>query len=251
MGHCRWRVQRRVLLLILRHLSFLLLFLHFWISRFLPGIISLRSGQACRACVVAADPLCFLSLVTVFVSPSSWRTHFCIDSYFFSFQHCKNVMPLLLAFLINSSSPLSNTLFFSGSFKDFFFFSSWIMSTDFFGFTLFEVCWASWSLWKVFTCYFFEYFSALHSFSSSGTSVNCILDFFEGSHPSLGASLVAQWLRLLAMQETQILSLGQEEPLEEGMAIHSSTLAWEFPWTEEPGRLHSVGSHRVGHNWSD
>ena len=48
------------------------------------------------------------------------------------------------------------------------------------------------------------------------------------------------------MQETQVQSLGQEEPLEEGMAIHSSILAWEIPWTEEPGRLWSVGSQRVG-----
>ena len=50
------------------------------------------------------------------------------------------------------------------------------------------------------------------------------------------------------MQETQVQSLGQEEPLEEGMAIHSSILAWEIPWTEEPGRLWSVGSQRVGHD---
>ena len=52
---------------------------------------------------------------------------------------------------------------------------------------------------------------------------------------------------LPAMQETQerqVLSLGQEDPLEEGMAIHSSTLAWRMPWTEEPGR-ESTGSQRV------
>ena len=46
------------------------------------------------------------------------------------------------------------------------------------------------------------------------------------------------------MQETQVQSLGQEEPLEEGMAIHSSILAWEIPWTEEPGRLRSMGSKK-------
>jgi len=45
-----------------------------------------------------------------------------------------------------------------------------------------------------------------------------------------------------------IQSLGQEDPLEEGMATHSSVLAWRIPWTEEPGRLQSIGSHRVGHN---
>ena len=51
---------------------------------------------------------------------------------------------------------------------------------------------------------------------------------------------------LLAMQETQVQSLGQEDSLEEGTAIHSGILAWRIPWTEEPGGLQSVGSHRVG-----
>ena len=50
------------------------------------------------------------------------------------------------------------------------------------------------------------------------------------------------------MQETQVLSLGQEEPLEEEMATHSSIIAWEIPWTEEPGRLQSMGSRRVGYD---
>ena len=63
------------------------------------------------------------------------------------------------------------------------------------------------------------------------------------------ASLVAQRVkRLPAMQETWVRSLGQEDPLEKEMATHSSTLAWKTPWTEEPGRLHSMGSLRVGHN---
>ena len=44
------------------------------------------------------------------------------------------------------------------------------------------------------------------------------------------------------------LALGQKDPLEEGMATHSSTLAWRIPWTEEPGRLQSTGSQRVGHD---
>ena len=44
-------------------------------------------------------------------------------------------------------------------------------------------------------------------------------------------------------------SLGQEDPLEKEMAIHSSILAWEIPWTEEAGRLHSVASQRVRHDW--
>ena len=46
---------------------------------------------------------------------------------------------------------------------------------------------------------------------------------------------------LPAMQETQVPSLGQEDPLEQEMATHSSILAWEIPWTEEPGRLQSKG----------
>ena len=49
----------------------------------------------------------------------------------------------------------------------------------------------------------------------------------------------------------QVLSLGWEDLLEEGMASHSSILAWRIPWTEEPERLQSTGSHRVGHNYSD
>ena len=51
-----------------------------------------------------------------------------------------------------------------------------------------------------------------------------------------------------AMQETQVQSLGQEDALEEEMATHSSILAWEIPWTEEPGGLQSTGLQRVGHN---
>ena len=51
-----------------------------------------------------------------------------------------------------------------------------------------------------------------------------------------------------AMQETQVRSLGQEDPLEKNMATHSSILAWKIPWTEEPGGLQSMGSQRVGHD---
>ena len=54
--------------------------------------------------------------------------------------------------------------------------------------------------------------------------------------------------RLLAMQETRVRSLDWEDPLEKEMAAHSSTLAWKIPWTEEPGRLHSMGLQRVGHD---
>ena len=53
---------------------------------------------------------------------------------------------------------------------------------------------------------------------------------------------------LTVMQETQVRSLGQEDPLEKGMATHSSILAWRIPWTEEPGRLQSVELQRVRHD---
>ena len=63
------------------------------------------------------------------------------------------------------------------------------------------------------------------------------------------SSLVAQLVKSLpAMLETWVRSLGQEDPLEKEMATHSSTLAWKIPWTEEPGRLQSMGSQRVGHD---
>ena len=62
-------------------------------------------------------------------------------------------------------------------------------------------------------------------------------------------SEVAQMVkRLPAMQETQVRSLGWEDPLEKEMATHASTLAWKIPWTEEPGRLQSMGSQRVEHD---
>ena len=52
------------------------------------------------------------------------------------------------------------------------------------------------------------------------------------------------------MQETQVWSLGREDPLEKEMSTHSSTLVWKIPWTEEPGRLQSMGPQRVGHDWA-
>ena len=65
----------------------------------------------------------------------------------------------------------------------------------------------------------------------------------------LWAALVAQMVKnLSAIQETQVQSLGWEDPLEEAMETHSSILAWRIPWTEEPGGLQSMGSQRVGHN---
>ena len=64
-------------------------------------------------------------------------------------------------------------------------------------------------------------------------------------------SLVAQRVkRLAAVWETQVQFLVWEDPLEKAMATHSSTLAWKIPWTEEPGRLQSMGSLRVRHDWA-
>ena len=74
-------------------------------------------------------------------------------------------------------------------------------------------------------------------------------DFYVRNYPRPRASLVAQMVkRLTAMWETQVQSLGWEDPLEKEMATHSSTLAWKIPWTEEPGRLQSMGSQRDGHD---
>ena len=65
------------------------------------------------------------------------------------------------------------------------------------------------------------------------------------------SAILPWWLRLKClpgMQKTRVRSLGLEDPLEKEMATHSSTLAWRIPWREEPGRLHSMGSQRVGHD---
>ena len=65
----------------------------------------------------------------------------------------------------------------------------------------------------------------------------------------LWGSLVTQTVKNLpAIWETQVRSLGQEDPLEKDMTTHSSIPAWGIPWTEEPGGLQSTGSQRLGHN---
>ena len=64
-----------------------------------------------------------------------------------------------------------------------------------------------------------------------------------------GASLVVQMVKCLpARRKTWVQSLGREDPLEKEIAIYSSILAWKIPWTEEPGRLQSMQSQRVGHD---
>ena len=72
---------------------------------------------------------------------------------------------------------------------------------------------------------------------------------FPPVHLDFRTFLVAQTVkRLSTMRETWVLSLGQEDLLEKEMAIHSSAIAWKIPWTEEPDRLQSMGSQRVGHD---
>ena len=75
--------------------------------------------------------------------------------------------------------------------------------------------------------------------------------FFPHISFGRGTSLVVQMVkRLSTMWETRVRSLGWEDPLKKEMAIHSSTLAWKTPWTEEPGGLQSMGSRRGGHDWA-
>ena len=63
-----------------------------------------------------------------------------------------------------------------------------------------------------------------------------------------GNSVVKNLPAVQELQETQVPSLGQEVPLEEGVATHSNILAWRISWTEEPGGLQSMGSQRVGYD---
>ena len=72
-----------------------------------------------------------------------------------------------------------------------------------------------------------------------------VIDLYVLYRPSLGAHMIKH---LPAMQEIWVQSVGEEDLLEEGMAIHSRILAWRIPWTDKPGGLQSMGSHRVGHN---
>ena len=77
------------------------------------------------------------------------------------------------------------------------------------------------------------------------------IHFSRGTSCILKSSLVAQTVkRLSTMRETRVRSLGWEDPLEKAMSIHSSTIAWKIAWTEEPGRLQSLGSQRVRHDWA-
>ena len=92
--------------------------------------------------------------------------------------------------------------------------------------------------------------SVLHFLISK---IYCLGLFLELKNISIyvRASLVAQTVKNPhAVQETWIQSLGWEDPLEKGTATHSGILAWRIPWTEEPGRLQSMGPQRVRHSWA-
>ena len=107
--------------------------------------------------------------------------------------------------------------------------------------------------------------AAVHGVAKSWTRLSdwTELDKFIPSYPPICLSLstivgnftwnwipVAQMVKNLpAMQETQVWSLGQKDPLVKGMAIHSSILDWRMPWIEEPSRPQPMGLQRVGHNW--
>ena len=89
----------------------------------------------------------------------------------------------------------------------------------------------------------------LHTDFSGGKDVDLLIPswtIFQFDPYSQRAALVAQWVKNVpAVQETQVPSLGWEDPLEKKMASHSSILAWRIPWTEEPGGLQSLGSQEV------
>ena len=81
----------------------------------------------------------------------------------------------------------------------------------------------------------------------TSTPTSTTTRFPESIWQRIWTSLVPHVVKNLpAMWETQVQSLGKEDPLEKGMATHSSILACRIPWTEEPGRLQSMGMHRVG-----
>ena len=93
----------------------------------------------------------------------------------------------------------------------------------------------------------FVFCSSIVKFEFKKCESSYIISLSQGYFGYSGA--LAQSVKdLPAVQETQVRSLGWEDPLEKAMAPHSSTLAWKIPWMEEPGRLQSMGSLRVGHD---
>ena len=100
------------------------------------------------------------------------------------------------------------------------------------------------------------YNDKLQGFLGTGRTLMCFLGqhmpiwFWQATSSLVGRFFTHTVKNLPAMRETRVWSLGQEEPLEEGMATHSGILAWRIPRTEEPGKLKSMVSQRVRHDWA-
>ena len=91
------------------------------------------------------------------------------------------------------------------------------------------------------------WWATVHGVAKSRTRLSDFTFTFLQTYAQMWASLVTQTVKNLpVMQKTWVRSLGWEDPLEKGMAAHSSILTWRIPWTEELGRLQSTGSQRVG-----
>ena len=105
----------------------------------------------------------------------------------------------------------------------------------------------------VFTLFLYLFFIFLNScyFNNCNfLTFNSFSKFVSSYIPNLGPPWWLRWLKNPpAVRETWMWSPSWEDPLEKGMATHSSILAWRIPWTEEPGRLQSTGLQRVGHDW--
>ena len=98
--------------------------------------------------------------------------------------------------------------------------------------------------------HFFFYARGTHNYNVIDAD-----DCYGGFRLFIWASLVAKWVKsppaMPETQETQVQSLGWEDPLQKGTATHSNILAWKIPWTGEPGRLQSTALQRVGQHWID
>ena len=104
--------------------------------------------------------------------------------------------------------------------------------------------------WKPSSRFQTAYFSVCPHTVEEGKGTFSLVSVIKSLNSFMRASLVAQRLKCLPpMQEMRVWSLGWEDPPEKETATHSSILAWRIPWSEEPGRLQSIGSQRVRHDW--